>query len=49
MSDPLAEMVTLLQPAARYSKFVSGAGTWRVEARKRASLSTASSWRVLRG
>ncbi|ANL25753.1 AraC family transcriptional regulator protein (plasmid) [Rhizobium sp. N113] len=24
-------MVTLLQPAARYSKFVSGAGTWRVE------------------
>ncbi|KKZ83968.1 AraC family transcriptional regulator [Rhizobium phaseoli] len=31
MSDPLAEMVTLLQPAARYSKFVSGAGTWRVE------------------
>ncbi|MBX5001968.1 AraC family transcriptional regulator [Rhizobium lentis] len=31
MSDPLADMVTLLQPAARYSKLVSGAGTWRVE------------------
>ncbi|WP_064708506.1 AraC family transcriptional regulator [Rhizobium bangladeshense] len=31
MSDPLAEIVTLLQPAARHSKVVSGAGTWRVE------------------
>ncbi|MBX4891410.1 helix-turn-helix transcriptional regulator [Rhizobium bangladeshense] len=31
MSDPLAEIVTLLQPAAHLSKVVSGAGTWRVE------------------
>ncbi|MBB4194639.1 AraC-like DNA-binding protein [Rhizobium aethiopicum] len=31
MSDPLADMVTLLQPVARHSKFVSGAGTWRVK------------------
>ncbi|MBP0597392.1 AraC family transcriptional regulator [Herbaspirillum sp. LeCh32-8] len=28
--DPLAEFVTLLRPAARYSKAVSGAGPWRV-------------------
>ncbi|EJB06828.1 DNA-binding domain-containing protein, AraC-type [Rhizobium leguminosarum bv. trifolii WSM597] len=31
MSDPLADIVTLLQPAARYSKVVSGAGMWRVD------------------
>ncbi|MDO3435619.1 AraC family transcriptional regulator [Rhizobium sp. CBN3] len=31
MSDPLADMVTLLQPVARHSKLVSGAGTWRVK------------------
>lgn len=30
MVDPLAEVVTLLQPAARFSKVVSGAGPWRV-------------------
>jgi AraC-like DNA-binding protein len=30
MIDPLAEMVTLLQPAAAFSKVVSGAGPWRV-------------------
>lgn len=30
MTDPLAEVVTLLQPSARYSKLVSGAGAWRV-------------------
>lgn len=30
MIDPLAEVVTLLQPAARFSKVVSGAGCWRV-------------------
>lgn len=30
MSDPLAEVVALLQPAASYSKLVSGAGAWRV-------------------
>jgi len=30
MTDPLAEVVTLLQPEARYSKLVSGAGRWRV-------------------
>ncbi|SDH03712.1 MULTISPECIES: AraC family transcriptional regulator [unclassified Duganella] len=30
MIDPLAEVVTLLQPRARYSKVVSGAGAWRV-------------------
>ncbi|NUU01376.1 AraC family transcriptional regulator [Herbaspirillum robiniae] len=28
--DPLAEFVTLLRPAARFSKTVSGAGPWRV-------------------
>ena len=28
--DPLAEIVTLLQPAARYSKLVECAGSWRV-------------------
>ncbi|QRP63063.1 AraC family transcriptional regulator [Rhodanobacter sp. FDAARGOS 1247] len=30
MIDPLAEIVTLLQPAARFSKVVVGAGRWRV-------------------
>ena len=30
MVDPLAEVVTLLQPAARFSKLVVGAGAWRV-------------------
>lgn len=30
MVDPLAEVVTLLQPEARFSKFVLGAGCWRV-------------------
>jgi len=30
MVDPLAEMVTLLQPRAEFSKVVSGAGAWRV-------------------
>jgi AraC-like DNA-binding protein len=30
MVDPLAEVVSLLQPAARFSKVVSGAGPWRV-------------------
>ena len=29
--DPLAEIVTLLQPAARFSKLVEGAGAWRVQ------------------
>lgn len=29
-NDPLAEIVTLLQPAARFSKLVEGAGAWRV-------------------
>jgi AraC-like DNA-binding protein len=29
--DPFAEIVTLLQPAARYSKMVLGAGRWRVQ------------------
>lgn len=29
-SDPLAEIVTLLQPAARFSKFVEGSGAWRM-------------------
>ncbi|HEY9138135.1 MAG TPA: AraC family transcriptional regulator [Terriglobus sp.] len=28
--DPLAEVVTLLQPAARYSKLVECAGSWRI-------------------
>ena len=30
MLDPLAEVVTLLQPSARFSKVVNGAGAWRV-------------------
>ncbi|NIF77134.1 hypothetical protein F3J20_06935 [Paraburkholderia sp. Cy-641] len=30
MIDPLAEVVTLLQPRAAFSKVVSGAGAWRV-------------------
>ncbi len=30
MVDPLTEVVTLLQPQARFSKVVSGAGRWRV-------------------
>ncbi len=30
MTDPLAEVVTLLQPRAPLSKFVSGRGRWRV-------------------
>ena len=30
MIDPLAEVVTLLQPAARFSKLVVGSGAWRV-------------------
>lgn len=30
MVDPLAEVVTLLQPAARFAKQVAGAGAWRI-------------------
>lgn len=30
MLDPLAEVVTLLQPSARFSKVVNGASAWRV-------------------
>jgi hypothetical protein len=30
MIDPLAEVVTLLQPSTPYSKIVEGAGRWRV-------------------
>ena len=30
MVDPLAEVVVLLQPVARFSKLVEGAGTWRI-------------------
>lgn len=30
MVDPLAEVVLLLQPVARFSKLVEGAGTWRI-------------------
>jgi AraC-like DNA-binding protein len=30
MVDPLAEVVTLLEPGARFSKLVVGAGTWHV-------------------
>lgn len=29
--DPLAQIVTLLQPAARFSKLVECAGTWRIQ------------------
>ncbi len=31
MIDPLAEVVALLRPCAHYSKYVSGAGPWRVQ------------------
>lgn len=31
LTDPLAEVVSLLQPAARYTKYVQGAGGWRVQ------------------
>lgn len=31
MIDPLAEVVGLLQPSARFSKVVAGAGAWRVQ------------------
>jgi len=30
MTDPLADVVALLQPQARFSKYVMGAGAWRV-------------------
>lgn len=30
MTDPLADVVALLQPQARYSKYVIGSGAWRV-------------------
>ena len=30
MADPLAEVVTLLQPRTRYSKLAHGAGSWRI-------------------
>ena len=30
MTDPLAEVVTLLQPGASFSKLASAAGPWRV-------------------
>ena len=30
MIDPLAEVVTLLQPGARFSKLVLGASPWRI-------------------
>jgi len=33
MLDPLTEIVTLLQPTARFSKRVSGAGAWHVRRR----------------
>ncbi|MFH1806043.1 MAG: AraC family transcriptional regulator [Pseudomonadota bacterium] len=31
MSDPLADMISLLQPSARYSKRVDASGAWRVQ------------------
>ncbi|HEU4669214.1 MAG TPA: AraC family transcriptional regulator [Dyella sp.] len=31
MTDPLAEVVTLLQPSARFAKTVAGAGRWHVQ------------------
>ncbi|RLM48417.1 AraC family transcriptional regulator, partial [Halobellus sp. Atlit-31R] len=31
MVDPFAELVLLLQPGAPFSKYVTGAGRWRVE------------------
>ncbi|WP_033070061.1 AraC family transcriptional regulator [Thalassospira australica] len=31
MSDPLAEMIALLQPSARHSKQVNASGVWRVQ------------------
>jgi AraC-like DNA-binding protein len=35
MIDPLAEVVTLLQPGAPFSKVASGAGSWRVRRAER--------------
>ena len=35
MTDPLAEVVTLLQPGMAYSKIVAGAGNWRVRRAER--------------
>ncbi|MBK0052754.1 AraC family transcriptional regulator [Stenotrophomonas sp. S39] len=29
--DPIAQLVTLLRPTARYSKVIEGAGRWRIE------------------
>jgi AraC-like DNA-binding protein len=34
MRDPLTEIITLLQPRARHSKIVNGAGAWRVRRRE---------------
>jgi AraC-like DNA-binding protein len=34
MLDPLTEIITLLQPRARHSKIVSGAGAWQVRRRE---------------
>jgi len=31
MTDPLAEVVAMLQPGVRYTKLVEGAGQWRVQ------------------
>jgi AraC-like DNA-binding protein len=31
MSDPLSEMISLLQPRAPFSKLVEGAGAWRIQ------------------
>ena len=39
MIDPLAEVVTLLQPNARFSKLVHGASPWRICGLLRSKLS----------
>jgi hypothetical protein len=43
MIDPLPEVVTLLQPGARFSKLVLGASPWRISRSDAASRSTDTS------
>lgn len=46
MTDPLAEVVLLLQPGAPYTKVVSGAGAWRV---RRTGVGQPFYWAILEG
>ena len=46
MTDPLAEVVTLLQPSAPFSKVITGAGSWCV---RRSDTGRPFYWVVLEG